>query len=43
MKNRNKHNYNKSNKTEIKILSSVKGQYLYSRAKPRVITLCIIQ
>ena len=43
MKNRNKNNYSNSNKTELEIFSDVRGQYLYSRAKPRGTTLCIIQ
>ena len=41
MKNRNK-NYNNSNKTKLNIFFKVRGQYLYSRAKPRGITLYII-
>ena len=40
MKNRNK-NYNNSNKTKLKIFSIIRGQYLYSRAGPRGITLNI--
>ena len=43
MKNRNKNNYNKSSKTELKIFSYVRGKYLYSRAKSGGITLNIIQ
>ena len=35
--------YNNNNKTKLKILSIVRGQYLYSRAKPRGITLNIMQ
>ena len=42
MKNRNK-NYNNSDETELKIFPNVRGQYLYRRAKPRGITLNIIQ
>ena len=42
MKNRNK-TYNNSNKTELKIFSNVRVQHLYSRGKPRGITLNIIQ
>ena len=37
MKNRN--NYSNSDKTELKILFNLRGQYLYTRAKPRGITL----
>ena len=43
MKNRNKNNYNKSNKTELKIFSNVRGQYQYNRAKRGGISLCIMQ
>ena len=43
MKNRNKNNCSNSNKTKLKILSYVRGQYMYNRAKPRSIALCIIQ
>ena len=42
-KKRNKTNYNSSNKTELKIFSNVRRQYLYNRVKPRGLTLCIIQ
>ena len=42
MKNRYK-NYNSSNKTKLKIFSNVRGQYLCRRAKPRGITLNIMQ
>ena len=40
MKNKS---YSSSNKTVFKILSDVKGQYLYSRAKPRGVNLNIMQ
>ena len=30
-------------KLSLKILSNIKGQYLYDTAKPRGISLCIIQ
>ena len=44
IKNRNKINYNNSNKIELDIFSTVKGKYLYIRAKARgIITLNIIQ
>ena len=33
MKNEDKNNYNNSNKTEVKKLTNVRGQCLYSRAK----------
>ena len=36
-------NNSNSNIGELKKLYHVRGQYLYSRAKPRSITLCIIQ
>ena len=36
-------NDNNSNKTLLKILFNVREQYLYSRAKPRSITLNIMQ
>ena len=42
MTNRNKNNYNKSNRIELKILYNARGQYLYSKGKPRGITLNII-
>ena len=38
MKNGNKNNYS-SRKTNLKIFSNVRLQYLYHRAKPRSITL----
>ena len=41
MKNRNK-NYKNSTKAEFKIISNVRGQYLYRRAKPRGITVNMI-
>ena len=41
--NLNKNNYNNSNKNELKILLNVRGYCLNSRAKPRGITLHIIQ
>ena len=42
-KNRNTNKYNNSNKTELKISSDVRGQYLYSSAKPRGFTICVVQ
>ena len=36
---KNNKNHNSNNKTNLKIFSNVRGQYLYSRAKPRGITL----
>ena len=36
---KNNKNHNSNNKTKLKIFSNVRGQYLYSRAKPRGITL----
>ena len=36
-------NYNKSDKPELKIFSNFRGSYLYGTAKPRDITLNIIQ
>ena len=42
-KDRNKNNYNSSNQKQSKIFFNVRGAYMYSRAKPRGITLNIIQ
>ena len=41
MKVIDKNNYNKTNKTELKTFSNVRGQCLYSRAKSRCIILSI--
>ena len=38
----NKNNYNNSNKTELKIFSNARGQYLHSRAKHRSNILYIV-
>ena len=43
LKHKNKKNCHSSNKAELKILSSGKRKYLYSRDKPRDITLCVVQ
>ena len=40
---KNKKNYNSNNKTKLKIFSNVRGQYPYSRTKPRGIALNIMQ
>ena len=42
-KTKTENNFNNSNKTELKILSNIRGQYLQSGTKPKGITLCIIQ
>ena len=42
-KRSNNKNYSINNKTKVKILSNVRGQYLYSRGKARGITLVIMQ
>ena len=43
MKNRKKNNYNNSNKTELKDIIQCQRIIPDARAKPRGITLCIIQ
>ena len=40
---KNNKNCNNSNKTKLKILSNVREKYLYSRAKPRGITINVMQ
>ena len=40
---KNNKNYSSNNKIKLKIFSNVRGQYLYSRTKPRGITLNIMQ
>ena len=40
---KNNKNYNNSNETRLKTFSVVRGQYLYSIAKTRGITLNITQ
>ena len=39
----NNKNYNNNNKTKLKTFTNVRRQYLYSRAKPRGITLNTVQ
>ena len=42
-KNKNNKNYNNSNKTKLEILFNIRRQYLYSRIKPKDISLNIMQ
>ena len=42
-KNKNNKNYNNSNKTNLEILFNIRRQYLYSRTKPKDISLDIMQ